>query len=78
MSKQHLIPYVGGVQQRPKKKKGAPAAVLCDFSDLVTEMYRDNIRMAEELAFFHAKYGEQDVIEGEAFEVRDDEGGKRE
>lgn len=42
-------------------------------SDFLNRIYEDNIRMAEQLGYYRAKSGEQNLMEGEFIEVRDDE-----
>lgn len=66
-------PVKGGyyVKDIPKKskKKGNLTTVIYDVSDFLNRIYEDNIRMAEQLGFYRAKYGVQSTIEGEVIEV---------
>lgn len=71
-----LIPYVKDFSKKPKKskkKKKNPTTVIYDVSDFLNRIYEDNIRMAEQLGYYRAKSGEQNLMEGEFIEVRDDE-----
>ena len=54
-------------------EKKNPTTVIYDVSDFLNRIYEDNIRMAEQLGYYRAKSGEQNLMEGEFIEVRDDE-----
>ena len=56
------------------KRRGKKSSIVVyDVSSFLSEIYRDNLNMAEQLGFYRAKYGEQKAIEGEFIEVGDDE-----
>lgn len=68
-----LANYMKSVPKKSQKKRKKSSIVVYDVSSFLSEIYRDNLNMAEQLDFYRAKYGEQKAIGGEFIEVGDDE-----